>query len=252
MIMSDLHLPDYPPVYPVAKKVKPRQRRAKLPNWGIEQSATVGQNQTSPEWDVRWVLYPIEANTLDAFLAERAKNGEWFLWTPPGRTQGRFRCDNWTKTLPNCTAWEVQAAFRQVFSFNLPSLGASTGYFALTGFRVAPIPAILRPNTVSFALSGSSAALAKGYLALTDFGTFALTGSAIEAQRGYLVDAATGVLLLTGRSAIISIPGSGFEITPPTFALSTTPSGTTLSAVGLSTSNSSATLQVLVSPVDFL
>ena len=250
--MSNLHLPDYTLTRTVTKTVKPRQRTAKLPSWGIEQRDTKGQNQTSPEWNVRWILAPIEANTLDLFLAQQAKTGAWFLWTPPESLQGRFRCDDWTKQLSSCNIWEVQATFRQIYSFTLPRLGASTGYFALTGFRVAPIPAILSPTTASFALSGSSAALAKGYLALTDAGTFALVGNAIGTQRGYLVDANTGVLVLTGRPAVLAIPGTGFEITPPTFAQSDTPTGITLTAAGLNTLNNSATLQLLVAPVDFL
>lgn len=292
--MSNLHLPDYTPVYTVSKSVKPRQRVAKLPSWGIEQRDTKGQNQTSPEWNIKWILKPIEANTLDFFLREQAKTGAWFVWTPPDAAvygsftwrQARFRCDDWTKQLSSCNIWEVQATFRQVFSFTLPRLGASTGYFALTGFRVAPIPTILRPSTASFALSGSSAALVKSYPVFATRGTFALTGNAIEAKRSYVVDAATGVLVLSGKAADLESSSFSFGIEPvdfalsatpigttleeyplgtltlsvstqlavaaSTFTLSTTPSGTTLSAVGLSTSNSSATLQLLVSPVDFL
>jgi phage-related protein len=209
--MSNLHLPDYTPVYPITKSVKPRQRKAKLPDWGTEQRATVGQNQTSPEWDVRWVLNPAQANTLDAFLAERARQGEWFLWTPPGGTQGRFRCEGWTKTLTYCVIREFQASFRQVYSYNLPSMAAGTGYFVLTGFRVAPIPAILRPTTASFTLSGNPAALAKGYLALTGLGTFALTGADISVARSWRLGADTGVFDVTPRPAALFGPAEPAE-----------------------------------------
>ena len=73
--MNDLSLPAYTPVYPVTKTVKPRQRATTMPDWGIEQRVTRGQNQTSPEWKLKWILRPIEANTLDFFFAERAKGG---------------------------------------------------------------------------------------------------------------------------------------------------------------------------------
>jgi phage-related protein len=117
--MTDIALPALTPVFPITKVVRPRQRQAKLPDWGIEQRDTIGQNQTSPEWNVKWILLPTEANILDAFLAERASRGEWFLWTPPGGVEGRYRCDNWTKVLPNCTWREFQATFRQVYSYEV-------------------------------------------------------------------------------------------------------------------------------------
>ena len=130
--MSNLHLPDYAPVYTVTKTVKPRQRVASMPSWGIEQRGTQGRNQTAPDWSVKWILAPSEANALDFFLRDQAKTGAWFLWTPPDAPQGRFRCDDWSKQLSSCSIWEVQATFRQTFSFTLPVLNASTGYFVLS------------------------------------------------------------------------------------------------------------------------
>jgi phage-related protein len=112
--MPVLPLPDYTPIYPPTKTVKPRQRVAKLPDWGIEQRSTQGQNQTTFEWSVKWILSPAEANNLDAFLVARAKSGEAFLWLPPSGNTDTFRCDTWTKTLTSCNIYEVQATFRQL------------------------------------------------------------------------------------------------------------------------------------------
>ena len=113
--MAVLTLPAYTPIYPATKTVKPRQRSTKLPSWGIEQRKTQGRNQTAPEWSLKWILSPAEANDLDAFLATRAKVGESFLWLPPSGSAGTFRCDDWTKQLSSCNIYEVQATFRQVF-----------------------------------------------------------------------------------------------------------------------------------------
>lgn len=205
MSMADLHLPDYTPVYPVTKVVKPRQRKARLPDWGTEQRATIGQNQTSPEWDVRWVLNPAQANTLDAFLAERAKKGEWFLWTPPGGTQGRFRCEEWTKTLTYCSIREVQASFRQVFSYNLPSMGAGAGYFVLSGKRVARSP-VFRPTGGGLTLVGNEVTLLKTRPILTSAGVFALTGADVSTTKSRGLAADAGVFVVAGPPAAFAVP----------------------------------------------
>lgn len=137
--MFSLQLPDYTPVYTPTKTVKPRQRVAKMPSWGIEQRSTRGQNQTAPEWSIKWILTTAEANTLDLFFSNQAKTGAWFLWTPPEAIEGRFRCDTWTKQLTSCSIAEVQATFRQVFSEL--TTGQSLGYteYIVPTARIEPI-----------------------------------------------------------------------------------------------------------------
>ena len=220
--MSNLHLPDYTLTRTVTKTVKPRQRTAKLPSWGIEQRATQGQNQTAPEWNVRWILAPIEANTLDFFLAQQAKTGAWFLWTPPESLQGRFRCDDWTKQLSSCNIWEVQATFRQIYSFTLPRLGASTGYFVLSGRsaavlwnRVLTISSLWDDNLAlidtwtdidgsSFSLTGNDAALVKTRPIFVEPGVFALSGSDVSTTRSWQLPADTGAFGLTMQPATLA------------------------------------------------
>ena len=117
--MAVVPLPSYTPEFPITKTVKPRQRSAKLPEWGIEQRATSGLNQTAPEWNPRWILSPAEANNLDAFFVARASSGnEWILWTPPSGAVGLFRCDKWSKRLIACNVYQVEAALRQVFDIS--------------------------------------------------------------------------------------------------------------------------------------
>ena len=205
--MSDLHLPDYAPVYPVTKEVKPRQRKAKLPDWGIEQRGTAGQNQTSPEWNVKWVLNPLRANTLDLFLYEQAKTGAWFLWTPPAAEQGRFRCDDWTKQLSSCSIWEVQATFRQVFAFNLPELNASTGYFYLRSVNK------LTPSSGTFALTGNDAQLLRSYPLYADSGVFAVTAPDAGLSTTHNMTANTGTFLLSGKTVILTQAAASTALT---------------------------------------
>jgi phage-related protein len=215
--MSNL-LPDYTPTRPISKSVKPRQRTAKLPSWGIEQRDTKGQNQTAPEWSVRWILAPNEANTLDTFLSAQAKTGEWFLWTPPDAAQGRFRCDDWSKQLSSCNIYEVQATFRQVFGFARPLLsGAFVGSFTLTGRNIRVLRTrIFRPVKSSFVLTGNDAALIEAELP-TSTGVFVLTGNVVTLVQAQL-SAATGVFALTGNDAALGqtqqVPAG-----PGTFAL---------------------------------
>jgi phage-related protein len=199
--MSDIPLPAYKPVYPITKVMKPRQRTAKLPDWGTEQRKTVGQNQTSPEWSVRWILTPAEADILDTFLAERARNGEWFLWTPPGGIQGRYRCDEWTKLLPNCAWREFEATFRHVYSYaRLPQnelLEVVAGVFNLTGqvstlVKAAYVPDVLEPLAGVFALTGNPATTTKG--AGLD-GNAAAYIAAVEAADGQTLEAGVKIAI---------------------------------------------------------
>ena len=202
--MGDFALPPYTPVYPIVKSVKPRQRVAKLPEWGIEQRKTSGRNQTSPEWSVRWVLTPAEANILDAFLAERAKSGDWFLWSPPNKPMGRFRCDEWTKTLPNCTAWEVQARFRQIFAYDLPSVAAEIGRLTLGGAAAGLQRSRIMPaDEAGLVLVGSDAALVKDLPMQVAAGGFALGSTAASFGRSFQLTADTATRTLALQPATL-------------------------------------------------
>ena len=199
--MTDIHLPDYTPSYPISKKVMPKHRQARLPEWGIEQRKTFGLNQTAPEWDVRWVLRPEEADILDAFFAERANSNEWFLWRPPYHNQGRYRCDDWTKTVAGCAYSQVQATIRQVFSFNFPSFRPTLASFELTGnaaaFRRTYVTAA---GSAAFTLTGNAAVLSKTRPIYMGVAAFTTTGSAASLLRGYSVQAQTSSSTLTGNA----------------------------------------------------
>ena len=196
--MNDLSLPAYTPVYPVTKTVKPRQRATTMREWGIEQRVTRGQNQTSPEWKLKWVLRPIEANTLDFFFAERAKGGEWFRWTPPTGTGGRFRCDNWSKQVVACNIWEVEATIREVFSYDLPLIAPNVAVLSLSGLPTSFVyNRIFSANAGSITLSGLPVGLFKTIPIYADKGVFQLTGTNTSVLWGRVMPATTGNLALS-------------------------------------------------------
>lgn len=166
------------------------------------------------------MLNPSEANTLDFFLAQQAKTGAWFLWTPPGVPQARFRCDNWTKQLTAPAVWEVQATFRQVFSFTLPRLGASPGYFVLSGGpvawrwnRVLTISLLFDDNLKlldtwtdidgsSFSLTGNDVAMAKTRPMYPETGAFVVTTPNAAVLKGYVLSGETGSFAYTGNNVV--------------------------------------------------
>jgi phage-related protein len=178
--------------------VKPRLRATTMPEWGIEQRVTRGQNQTGPEYNLRWVLRPIEANTLDFFLEEQSKGGDWFRWTPPGGTGGRFRCEKWTKQVTACNIWEIQATFKEVFAFNLPLMGPYPGRLSLSGPPSSFIyNRTLSGNAGSLTLSGLPVGLFKTRPIYANTGVFQLTGTNTSVLWGRVLPAATGAATLS-------------------------------------------------------
>lgn len=110
----------YDPVFPITKRVTPNLARTFLPGpAGIERRFRVGPNQTSPEYDVKFFLPSAAINIIDAFLAERARLGERFDWTPPdpGAVVGEFFCQEWSKTLTSHNMSELSATFTRSFTF---------------------------------------------------------------------------------------------------------------------------------------
>ena len=176
-----------------------------MPEWGIEQRVTRGQNQTSPEWKLKWILRPIEANTLDFFFAERAKGGEWFRCTPPTGTAGRFRCDNWSKQVVACNIWEVEATIREVFSYDLPLIPPNVAVLSLSGLPTSFVYIrIFSANAGSLTLSGLPVGLFRTKPIHADKGTFILSGNAISTTRRWQMSADVGAFVLTMQPATLS------------------------------------------------
>lgn len=213
--MSNFSLPDYTPIHPATKTVRPRQRTASLPSWGIRQSGIQGQNQTSPEWSLKWILRPAEANALDSFLSAQAKTGAWFLWTPPGAVQARFRCADWVKQLSTPAVWEVQATFRQVFSFALPQISVSTNNFVLTGNGIGVYKGYgSQQTTGSFLLTGNPVLFVKTRPVYVDLAVFTLAAGSPSVTKGSMLPGETGNFAYTGNNILFTyfkLPGTYFE-----------------------------------------
>ena len=202
--MSDFHLPPFAPIYPIRKVVRPRVRGSRRPAWGIEQRATVGLNQTSPEWDVQWLLPFTDANTLDTFLATRAAQNEWFLWTPTNGVQGYYRCDDWTKTVSNHKVFELRARLRQVFGFDLPSMAPGVGsvQVAFKEFRIRR-DYVMAVDLGTIAVSGVDSYFQIDIPIPVDTGSYSITGADATFYRGLLLLSELGTISTTGASATL-------------------------------------------------
>lgn len=189
--MNDLELPAYSPVYPITKNVRPKQRVSKLPSsWGHEQRKTVGQNQTAPEWNVKWILENADANILDEFLFQRANRNESFLWAPPGYPQARYRCDSWTKSMFDLNVSDIQATFVRIFDYdNLISADLDNGHIALDGYNTTFVNGYyIISDTGVFAYSGEPVVFSGSRIIYADVYAFALTGNDATLYKGLASD----------------------------------------------------------------
>ena len=219
--MAVLPLPAYIPVYPVTKTVKPRQRVTKLPSWGIEQRKTEGLNQTAPEWSVKWILSPAEANDLDAFLAERARVGEWFLWLPPSGVSGMFRCDDWSKQVSSCSIYEVQATFRQVFDASADDISTDFLIYITTSFAGGAASAFSTTTGFALSLDASFVGGAAGsFVAATGFALSVAASFAGGAAVGSADAVLTGFALSVDASIAAGGAEGGTDVAATGFALS--------------------------------
>jgi phage-related protein len=112
--------PAYTAIYPVTKKVRPKLFRTFLPGpAGIERRARNGANQTAPEYDVVFFLPIADIDTIDAFLADRARLAERFEWTSPdpGAVAAEYVCEQWNKTVLSHNMGELKGTFKRSFTF---------------------------------------------------------------------------------------------------------------------------------------
>ena len=108
--------PSITPTYGVQKNSKPNARTVKFGD-GYEQSITFGLNQNPKTYALTFVVSETDADTIEAFLDERAANNmESFDFTPPGESSSsKFVCEDWSKSIPYLNRATIQATFRQRF-----------------------------------------------------------------------------------------------------------------------------------------
>lgn len=187
--MNDLEFPSYDPVYPIRKKVQPKQKRTKLPEWGNEQVKTIGQNQTAPEWEVKWILYDDDANIIDSFLETRAKYNQSFLWSPPGYKQNRYRCDSWSKNLVDVFVSEVNATFKRIYDYdNLITASLANGHYGIGSELISFVYGkFIGGQTAEFNIS-ASVNFGRTYILYSDVYQVSITGSDANFMKGLASD----------------------------------------------------------------
>jgi len=107
--------PSITPTYGAQKSSAPTNRVVKFGD-GYEQVLRFGLNQNPKTWNLTWNVSEADADTIEAFLDARANDGDAFDWTPLGEsTAYKWRCDEWTKSIPYVNRATISASFRQVF-----------------------------------------------------------------------------------------------------------------------------------------
>jgi phage-related protein len=107
--------PDINADYGASKKAEPNVRVAQFGS-GYSQRSTFGINQDKKVWTLSWQnRTATDANAIEDFLEARA-GVESFDWAPPDETNTyKWICKSWTKTMPYCNLFNIEATFEEVF-----------------------------------------------------------------------------------------------------------------------------------------
>jgi phage-related protein len=107
--------PDYKPTYSATKTSAPKMRKVQFGD-GYEHRIRFGLNQNPKEWRLTFNVSDDDANVIEAFLDDRADDGNNFDWTPPDDTTSyKWVCDSWTRELFEFQQSRIDVTFRQVF-----------------------------------------------------------------------------------------------------------------------------------------
>ena len=103
------------PQYGSSKASQPKFHEVQFGD-GYAQVIRYGLNQNPKEWRLRWEVSETDADTIETFLDARAADGATFDWTPLGSsTSYKWRCFNWSKSIPYLNRATIQATFVQYF-----------------------------------------------------------------------------------------------------------------------------------------
>ena len=107
--------PAVTPTYGGIKQSRPNLKQIQFGD-GYSQVFKFGLNQNPKQWRLRWEVSESDADTIETFLDARAADGATFDWTPLGSsTSYKWRCFNWTKSIPYKNRASIQAVFIQYF-----------------------------------------------------------------------------------------------------------------------------------------
>ena len=109
--------PSIDPVYGFQKRSKPVQRTVRFAD-GYEHRILFGLDaHTNPKvYSLKFDVTETDSDTIETFLDARAADGATFDWTPLGSsTSYKWRCFNWSKSIPYLNRATIQATFVQYF-----------------------------------------------------------------------------------------------------------------------------------------
>lgn len=113
-----------PPVFPIDRDTGFREERVTMGD-GYIQAFRKNLNYFSEIWRPQWTdLSQQDRDEILNFLADRAKDGMPFWWTPPGQPQQMFRVRQWNPRLASNGRSTLALEFERVFEpSGLPILG---------------------------------------------------------------------------------------------------------------------------------
>jgi len=81
---------------------------------GYSQAVADGINNRSDSWPLTFVGDTAKATAIKAFL-DALQGYQSFLWSPPLRAQGLFRCSSYTYQPHGAGVYTITAIFQEVF-----------------------------------------------------------------------------------------------------------------------------------------
>ena len=102
------------PKYGARKQSNPRTTIVQLGD-GYEHRARIGLNIDPKVWNLQWDVSESDADAIETLLEARAVDGEFFNWSPPAGTVGKWVCPTFSKSIPYLNRATVSATFREVF-----------------------------------------------------------------------------------------------------------------------------------------
>ena len=107
--------PSINPTYGVQKRSAPRTTELQFGD-GYVSRANFGLNQNPKVYQLTFEVSESDADTIETFLNDRAKDTASFNFTPPGEsTSSLFVCRQWNKSIPYLNRARIQVTFEEVF-----------------------------------------------------------------------------------------------------------------------------------------
>ena len=107
--------PSFDPQYSATKRSQPRLRITQFGD-GYQQRTTFGLNQDPKVWALTFNVKDSDADTIETFLENEAKNGTSFDWSPPDEaTTYKWICLSFNREMFDSDRSRITASFQQVF-----------------------------------------------------------------------------------------------------------------------------------------